>query len=204
LIHVIFPFIVLRVTMLISTHISIQPLSLYLHELLIETCCRHEYDIIVPLCRLSLTRDSFVPATAIEWNSVNLSMCNLDILSKFKKTICSSISLPIPRYYSYGPIKLNMILTHLRCNESFLNYDLCRVEILSNASCNCGAPCKNSHHFFFDCDKYTDNRGILFNSLNWLPSNINIDVNLLTKGSDFLAYQEKYNYLQYVLACAMK
>jgi hypothetical protein len=31
---------------------------------------------------------------------------------------------------------------------------------------------------------------MLFNSLNWLSSNINIDVNLLTKGSDFLIYQE--------------
>jgi hypothetical protein len=48
------------------------------------------------------------------------------------------------------------------------------------------ARCENSHHFLFDCDKYTDNREILFNSLNWLPSNINIDVNLLTKGSDLL------------------
>jgi hypothetical protein len=39
-------------------------------------------------------------------------------------------------------------------------------------------------------DKYTDNREILFDSLNWLPSNINFDVKLLTKGSDFLTYQE--------------
>ena len=31
---------------------------------------------------------------------------------------------------------------------------------------------------------------ISFNSLNWLPSNINIDVNILTKGSDLLTYQE--------------
>jgi hypothetical protein len=38
--------------------------------------------------------------------------------------------------------------------------------------------------------KYTDNREIIFNSLNWLPSNINIDVNLLTKGSDLLTYEE--------------
>jgi hypothetical protein len=30
----------------------------------------------------------------------------------------------------------------------------------------------------------------IYNSLNWLPSNINIDVNLLTKGSDLLIYQE--------------
>jgi hypothetical protein len=52
---------------------------------------------------------------------------------------------------------------------------------------------------FFDCDKYTDNREIIFNSLNWLPSNINIDVNLLTKGSDLLTYEENIT-----LACAMK
>ena len=31
---------------------------------------------------------------------------------------------------------------------------------------------------------------LIFNSLNWLPSNINIDVNLLTKGSDLLTYEE--------------
>ena len=39
---------------------------------------------------------------------------NLDTLSKFKKAIRSSISMPIPRHYSYGPRKLNIILTQLR------------------------------------------------------------------------------------------
>jgi hypothetical protein len=90
---------------------------------------------------------------------------NLDTLSKFKKTIRSSIPMPNPKRYSYGPRKLNIILTQLRCNASFFNYDLYQVNILSNASCNCGEPCENSHRFFFDCDKYTDNREILFNSL---------------------------------------
>jgi hypothetical protein len=65
-----------------------------------------------------------------------------------------------------------------------------KLKFLSKASCNCGAPCENSHHFFLDYDKYTDNRKILFDNLNWLPFNINIDVKLLTKGSDFLTYQE--------------
>jgi hypothetical protein len=116
-----------------------------------------------------------------EWNSLNLSVRNLVTLSKFKKAIRSSISMPIPTHHSYGPRKLNIILTQLRFNAFFLNYHLRKVYIISNASCNCGAPCDNSHHFFFECDKYTDNREILFNSLNWLPSNINIDVNLLTK-----------------------
>jgi hypothetical protein len=122
----------------------------------------------------------------LQWNNLNHSVRNLDSLSKFKKAIRSSISMPIARHYSHGPRKLNIILTQLRYNASFLNYDWCKVKILSNASCNCGAPCENSHHFFFDCDKYTDNREILFNSLNWLPSNINIDVNLLKKEANCL------------------
>ena len=82
---------------------------------------RNGNDIIVPFCRLSLTRDSFLPATVREWNNLNLSVRNLDTLSKFKKAIRSSISMPIPRHYSYGPRKLNIILTQLRCNASFLN-----------------------------------------------------------------------------------
>jgi hypothetical protein len=86
-----------------------------------------------------------------------------------------------------------------RCLFGFLNYDLGKVKILSNASCNCGAPCANSHHFFFDCDKNTDSREIIFNSLNWLPSNINIDVNLLTRGSDLLTYQENITILNMLL-----
>jgi hypothetical protein len=84
---------------------------------------RNGNDIIVPFCRLSLTRDSYVSATVREWNNLNLSVRNLDTLSKFKKATRSSISMPIPRHYSYDPRKLNIILTHPRCNASFLNYD---------------------------------------------------------------------------------
>jgi hypothetical protein len=43
-----------------------------------------------------------------------------------------------------------------------------KVEILSNDSCNCSAPCEFLQQFIFDCDKYTDNKGILFDNLNWL------------------------------------
>ena len=73
---------------------------------------RNDNDIIVPFCRLSLTRDSFVSATVREWNNLNLSVRNLDTLSNFKKAIRSSISMPIPRHYSYDLRKLNTILTH--------------------------------------------------------------------------------------------
>jgi hypothetical protein len=53
----------------------------------ITTMCplRNGNDIILPFCRLSLTRDSFVLATGREWNNINLSVRNFDTLSKFKK-----------------------------------------------------------------------------------------------------------------------
>jgi hypothetical protein len=49
------------------------------------------------------------------------------------KSIRSSISMPIPTHYSYGPRKLNIILTQLRFNAFFLNYHLRKVYIISNA-----------------------------------------------------------------------
>ena len=113
---------------------------------------RNGNDIIVPFYRLSLlSRDSFVPATVREWNSLNLSVRNLDTLSKFRKAIRSSISMQIPRHYSYGPrkLKLNIISAQLRCNASFLNYDLCKVKILSYASCNWRSMWKFSPFLFW-------------------------------------------------------
>jgi hypothetical protein len=68
--------------------------------------------VYVPFCRLSLTRESFVLATVREWNSLNLSVHNIDTLSKFKKAISSTISMPILRHYSYGPRKLLSVDLH--------------------------------------------------------------------------------------------
>ena len=63
---------------------------------------RNGNDIIVPFCRLSLTRDSFVSATVREWNNLILSVRNLDTLSKFKKAISSSNSMPIPTLFLWS------------------------------------------------------------------------------------------------------
>ena len=64
------------------------------------------------------------------------------------------------------------------------------VRVLVSSAVDRGFEPLSGHTIFFHCDQYTDNREIIFNSLNWLPSNININVNLLTKGSDLLTYQE--------------
>jgi hypothetical protein len=66
---------------------------------------RHSYRKHLIKFLLYINRDSFLSATVREWNNLNLSVRNLDTLSKFKKAIRSSISMSIPRHYSYGYVR---------------------------------------------------------------------------------------------------
>ena len=103
----------------------------------------------------------------------------------------------VPKYFEYGPRGLNIILTQLRCSASFLNYDLYRVNIIADPSCNCGAPCEDVQHFFLHCPRYTELRQVLFQSLHWVPLTINTD--LLTKGSTDLSYEENTEIFKHVI-----
>ena len=69
------------------------------------------------------------------WNSLNNTIRNVDTLSKFKsdlKKIDETENHAVPKYYFYGPRKLNIILIQLRSSGSLLNYDLFRVGIVSD------------------------------------------------------------------------
>jgi hypothetical protein len=48
---------------------------------------RNGNDIILPFCRLSSARDSFIPSTIQMWNSLNNNIRNVDTLSKFKSEL---------------------------------------------------------------------------------------------------------------------
>ena len=160
---------------------------------------RNGADFIVPFCRLSLTKDSFIPSTVREWNKLDLSVRNLDSVTKFKNALrrkdVSNIE-KVPRHYFYGPRKLNVILTQLRCSASFLNKDLYRVNILSNPSCSCGSPQEDAYHYFFVCTRYSNLRDELFQNLNWVTRTVNTD--LLTNGSKEFTHEENVNIFKHV------
>ena len=91
---------------------------------------RNGDNLIVPFCRLSITNSSFIPSTVKEWNKLDIAIRKLDSLSKFKNAIrlnSQSNKISVPKLYNYGPRKLNVILTHLRCTASFPNHELCKV-----------------------------------------------------------------------------
>ena len=154
---------------------------------------RNGSDLIVPFCRLSLTRESYIPSTIRKWNSLDQSIRNADSVSSFKtelKKLDHLNAKPVPTHYFYGPRKLNIILTQLRCSASFLNYDLTRVNILSDPSCRCGAAIEDKKHYLLECSLYMNDRTTLFDKLRWLPNEIIINVELLTCGSTELTYEQ--------------
>jgi hypothetical protein len=93
---------------------------------------RNGDNLIVPFCRLSITNSSFIPSTVKEWNKLDIAIRKLDSLSKFKNAIrlnSQSNKISVPKLYYYGPRKLNVILTQIRCTASFLNHDLHKGEL---------------------------------------------------------------------------
>ena len=133
--------------------------------------------LIVPFCKLSITNSSFIPSTVKEWNKLDIAIRKLDSLSKFKNAIrlnSQSNKISVPKLYYYGPRKLNVILTQLRCTASFLNHDLYKVHILSSQ--------EDANQFFFVCTKYSEIRNDLFLSISDLSQLIN--TSLLTTGSE--------------------
>ena len=124
----------------------------YLHHLVPPTIqsttiyhLRNGHNLIVPFCRLSITNSSFIPSTVKEWNTLDIAIRKFDSLSKFKNAIrlnSQSNKISIPKPYYYGPRKINVILTQLRCTASFLNHDLYKVHIFFCPACSCGVPKK--------------------------------------------------------------
>ena len=160
---------------------------------------RNGKDIIVPYCRLSLTSDSYIPSTVKQWNSLDICVREAKNISKFKKEIRKENNKEsIPHHYIYGPRKLNIIITQLRCSASFLNFDLYKVNIVKSPKCTCGAPCENLQHFFFECNHYAEARREFIDNLQWLPSNLKVDTSLLTSGSTKLSTDENINLFRHV------
>jgi hypothetical protein len=159
---------------------------------------RNWNDIILPYCRLSSIRDSFIPSTIKLWKSLNNSIRNVDILSKFKselKKIDETENHAVPKHYFYVPRKLNSILTQLRSSASFLNYDLFRVGIISDPSCRCGAALENLKHFSLDYPIYLQARTTLIDNINIATTCCALAIKFLTCGNVNVSYFTKFYYI---------
>ena len=125
---------------------------------------RGKNDLTVPFARTTAFQSSFMVNTTKCWNSLDMSVRNIDSVCKFKQFICPVIK-EVPDYYDFGKRSLNIIHTRLRHNCSSLNADLFKVNLSDVLSCSCTSPCENTYHYFLECPNYSNQRYILFNSI---------------------------------------
>ena len=99
----------------------------------------------------------------------------------------------VPKYYSFGTRKLNILHTKLRLQCSNLNADKFAIGISNDNLCHCG-EIENSEHFLLECGSNLVSKVKMLDSITDILANkglgdmLNID--LLLKGSDRLSLNE--------------
>ena len=121
---------------------------------------------------------------------MSVSERNCNSLSKFKSYIQRK-SDTAPPHFSFGLRKLNIIHTKLRHRRSQLNYDLFRLNIITDPSCHCGNPCENAFHYLLECSSYKTNRDLLLNELRkCIQDKAVVNLDLLLNGNTGLSVTE--------------
>ena len=144
---------------------------------------RNHQNYRIPYYRLSLTLSSFLPSSLQYWNNLDNSIKLSTTLNIFKNAMNPNLESR-PSYFSFGDRKFNILHTKIRYQCSPLNYDLFRARLIDNPVCNCGHPCENAYHYFFECQQYADMRNILF--LYLYPLTVEINLDLLLNGNEHL------------------
>ena len=103
------------------------------------------------------------------WNSLDISIRNIDSLNVFKNRIDSLYSKSKKNsYHYYGNRKVNSLLASIRTKCSPLKSDLYANKITFDDKCKCGLS-ETPYHYFFECINYIVERDQLFRDTLILP-----------------------------------
>ena len=150
---------------------------------------RNVNDVSIVRRRTELFSKSFIPSTIDFWNTLPLTVRNLQSLEIFKRTLKESyfITIKVPKYYIQGDRRSSVYHARLRNNCSNLNHDLFINHLKPNSFCDCGNDVEDAEHYFFRCERYVEQRLVLFHSTRpFHPLNLN----MLLFGSDRLSEME--------------
>ena len=144
-------------------------------------------------CRTESLKSSFFPQTIKDWNNLPDNIKNAPSLASFKrllKTLPEYKAFSPPKWFEYGPRRLNIINCQLRNHCSPLLGDLFRNHVSPSPTCqSCTLnTIENSHHFFFVCPKYATPRRKLIQSLR--DNNFAIEIEILLKGTIDRNYED--------------
>ena len=152
---------------------------------------RNSDNLTVPFCRTETYRQSFIPATTRDWNSLSLELRSAPTLGSFKSRLDKHFNVrKPPPYFFLGDRKINALLSCLRNGVSKLNYDLCKNHVAADPSCICGNAMETVFHYFFECPLYTVHRDAMFMAALDIDGEVQLNVNTLLKGGSQLTLAE--------------
>ena len=110
---------------------------------------------------------SFFPHFTREFNKLDLKLqCEHD-LPTFKDYLKEKLKPKKYKHFSWGSKRGNALLTQLRVGRSFLNGHSFAINLTDSDLCLCARP-ESVRHFFNECFLYTEERRILFDSIEQL------------------------------------
>ena len=139
----------------------------------------------VPTYKTKLFRNSFVPSTTSEWNSLPGDVQQTTSLSVFKRALCTFDS-KVQAHNYIGERSAHIIHCRLRQQMGNLNNDMFNRHLRSDPKWLCGYSKKTAEHYFLHCPSYDNIRA---STIFTLPSN-QTDIGTLLYGSLELRYLE--------------
>ena len=113
--------------------------------------------------RANLYNNSFLPSVIRDWNDLPIGTRQLNTVNTFKPHI-NRETFPVPKYYSEGNHKAQVLHTQLCTHCSSLNIGLFSKNITDPPLCSCGAV-ENVSPFFLSCPLYNVKRISLLNDV---------------------------------------
>ena len=127
-------------------------------------------------CRTETYRQSLIPCTTRDWNTLPSSLKSATSLKAFKLELDRHFNqAKVPAYFFMGSRYMNIILACLRNGVSQLNGDMHRNHIAEDPSCRCGNQSESVYHYFWECPQYTVDRDALFMAILSLGMPLHID-----------------------------
>jgi hypothetical protein len=142
---------------------------------------RNKNDLQIPYSRVNVHKNSFLPATVEEWNSLDSKIKESPSISAFKRALSKCKKKPPPHFYA-GNRHDSAHHCRMRLGCSALKYDLCmELKVIPSSTCACGGGPENANHYLYECPIYATQRTSMMENLYKIGK---FNLAILLSGSD--------------------
>ena len=110
--------------------------------------------------RIMIFKNSFLPSTIRQWNTLTLATRNSEDVESFRRKLNKNVTKPNELFY-IGNRTASILHARIRMGCSGLNQDLHKIGIKESPQCSCGSAKETAYHYFFECPNYIIQRDIL-------------------------------------------